>query len=108
MGLKDKLSNQGSKYTYTAGEGIAQLYPIDYSIIPNILSTNLSPLHYNQTVDKRGWSTKGYQSYEFPITIKNYNLYKDGVENALPYNTALSPILNDVDEPILYISQTFK
>lgn len=108
MGLKDKLSNQGSKYTYTAEGSLPTTYPVNYTPVVNALATNLSPLHYNQKVDKRGWSTKGYQSYEFPITIQNYNKYKDGMENELPLNTTLSPILNDVDEPILYISQTFK
>ena len=72
MGLKDKLSNQGSKYTYTAEGSLPTPYPVDYTPVVNALATNFSNLHYNNKLDTKGWSTKGYQSPHFPLTIQNY------------------------------------
>ena len=75
MGLKDKLSNQGSKYTYTAEGSLPTPYPVDYTPVVNALATNFSNLHYDNKLDTKGWSTKGYQSPQFSLTIQNYNSY---------------------------------
>lgn len=84
MGLKDILSTQGSKFTYTAEGSAPQPYPIDYVPPVNPLATNDSTLHYDRKFGTEGWSTKGYQSPNFSQTIQNYNAYKDGITNFLP------------------------
>lgn len=95
MGLKDILSTQGSKFTYTAEGSIPLPYPIDYVPPINPLATKLSNLHYDRKFDTEGWSTKGYQSPDFAVTIQNYYEYKDGTTNFLPNPSSL-----EIEDPI--------
>tara|TARA_R110000796_G_C14262647_1_gene400195 strand:+ start:40 stop:369 length:330 start_codon:yes stop_codon:yes gene_type:complete len=74
MGLKDKLSNEGSDLSTYDGQ-TPEL---------NLLATKQSPLHYDAKDQGLGWSTKGYESPNPELTIQEYNSYDDGVVNALP------------------------
>jgi len=95
MGLKDILSTQGSKFTYTAEGSIPLPYPIDYVPPVNPLATKLSNLHYDKHGDTEGWSTKGYSSPNPFVTIQNYNSYKDGTTYFLP-----NPSNLEIEDPI--------
>lgn len=89
MGLKDILSTQGSKFTYTAEGSIPLPYPINYIPPVNPLATSDSNLHYDKKFETEGWSTKGYQSPDFAKTVQDYNAYKDGITNYLPNPSSL-------------------
>jgi hypothetical protein len=95
LGLKNRLSTQGSKFTYTAEGSIPLPYPIDYVPPVNPLATNNSNLHYDKKFDTEGWSTKGYQSPNFAKTVQDYNAYKDGITNYLPNPSSL-----EIEDPI--------
>lgn len=97
MGLLNLLSNQGSKYTYTAEGSLPTPYPVDYTPVVNALATKFSSLHYNSKLDTKGWSTIGYQSPDFSVTIQNYNLYKDGIKNPIPNPSILD--FDDLGDP---------
>lgn len=105
MGLKDILSTQGSKFTYPAEGSTPVPYPVNYIPPTNPLATNNSTLHYNKHFETEGWSTKGYQSPDFALTIQNYNAYKDGITNFLPNPSSLEftdPVGADPNYPIKY------
>jgi hypothetical protein len=89
LGLKNRLSTQGSKFTYTAEGSIPLPYPINYTPPVNPLATENSNLHYDKKFDTEGWSTKGYQSPNFAKTVQDYNAYKDGITNYLPNPSSL-------------------
>ena len=97
MGLLNFLSNQGSKYTYTAEGSLPTPYPVNYVPKVNALATNASNLHYDNKLNIKGWSTKGYESPQFPLTIQNYNLYKDGINNPIPNPSSLD--FDDLGDP---------
>jgi len=104
MGLKDILSTQGSKFTYTAEGSLPQSYPVDYVPPINPLATINSNLHYERKFNTEGWSTKGYAAPNFSKTISDYNTYKDGgITNILPNPSSL-----ELEFPSVYITQTFK
>lgn len=88
MGLKDKLSIQGSKFTYTAEGSFPQSYPVDYVPPINPLATIDSDLHGYRTIE--GYSTKGTEMKDYPQFFQNYMLYK--TENHfLPVPSSLEP-----------------
>lgn len=86
MGLKDKLSSQGSSYTAYDGT--------DPSINP--LATKYSTLHYNFKENTEGWSTKGYQSPQ--ATQTQLDFYLLGLAGYLPSPSELEP--NDINGPL--------
>jgi hypothetical protein len=45
MGLKDKLTEEGSKFTYSADGAVAQPYPEGFIPPTNVLATQNSALH---------------------------------------------------------------
>jgi hypothetical protein len=102
MSLENKLINQGSLFTLTAGNGTPTPYTNATNFAPNGVSTNalatkFSPLHaeYSDNVPSNpGYSLDGSNAGG---TQALYNLYKDGVVNALPNPSALD--LNGIEPP---------
>jgi hypothetical protein len=103
MSLENKLINEGSLFTLTAGNGTPAPYTTVTNFAPNGVSTNalatkFSPLHalYSDTSPSPpGYSING--NYAF-ATQGFYNLYKDGVINALP-NPSTLDFWNGVEPP---------
>jgi hypothetical protein len=84
MGLLDKLTTQGSKFTYPADGTTATPYPQTYNPPINPLATQQSKLHG----DLAGAVNGGYSLNGGPVyqsVNANWHQYKDGdANNALP------------------------
>jgi len=88
MGLKDKLMNQGSKFTYPADGTTVTPYPSSYTPPINQLATQQSRLHGNQAgAINGGYSLNGGPAYQ--SVNANWHQYKDGVSNPLPSPSTL-------------------
>lgn len=107
MGLKDKLTTQGSKFTYPADGTTATPYPLGYVPPVNPLATQQSNLHSNQagTVNG-GYSLNGGPAYQ--SVNANYQQYKDGVPNLLPTPSTLdlNGVIPSVQTSPIQIGQT--
>jgi hypothetical protein len=80
MGLKDKLTTQGSKFTYPADGTTAVPYTPSYVPPVNPLATQQSKLHAD-AAGTPGYSLNGNDANG----ISNlYNQYKDGISNTIP------------------------
>lgn len=83
MGLKEKLTTVGSKFTYTADGASPTPYPELYVPSINQLATNQSLLHADLN-GSPGYSLNG----NFQPQVNNdYIAYKDGAPNFLPQSS---------------------
>lgn len=90
MGIKNMLQTQGSPYAAEKNGG---------NIPTNILATKQSPLHYNPTTQKPGYSVDGTNQ---SVVNAEFIKYNDGMPNTLPPSTQLE--LGDPTAPTKYDS----
>lgn len=95
MGLLDKLTTQGSKFTYPADGTTATPYPQTYNPPVNPLATQQSKLHG----DLAGTINGGYSLNGSNASLVQglYNQYKDGDNDSLAFPSNLD--LNGVIPP---------
>ena len=79
MGLIDRLTINGSKYSFHDGS----TPPI------NPLSTKRSDLHYDIKKDRGGYSTIGSNIDNYPQFFQNFMSYKNGANPYLPLPSQL-------------------
>lgn len=96
MGLLNKLTTQGSKFTYPADGTTTVPYTPSYVPPTNPLATQQSALHAD-AAGAPGYSLNGNNA----SGISNlYNQYKDGISNAIPlYPNGSSLDLNGTVPP---------
>jgi hypothetical protein len=85
MGLIDKLTTQGSKFTYPADGSTPVPYPASYVPPTNQLATQQSTLHAD-AAGTFGYSLDGANSN---LITALYQQYKDGITNPLPFPSNL-------------------